>query len=73
MEDTAIKTPFPYIKREMWEHEWIGIMDWYNLYRDFTGHIWFRQIILYFAVILLVYRKRPQKKVQQIKTRKMKK
>lgn len=49
------------------------VLDWYNPYMDFSGHIWFMQMTLYFAVILLAYSKRPQKKVQQIKTRKMKK
>lgn len=29
------------------------VLDWYNPYMDFTGHIWFIQLALYFAVILL--------------------
>ena len=29
------------------------VLDWYNPYMDFTGHIWFMQLALYFAVVLL--------------------
>lgn len=34
------------------------VLDWYNPYMDFSGHIWFVQMTLYFAVILLAYSKR---------------
>lgn len=49
------------------------VLDWYNPYMDFTGHIWFLQMTLYSSVILLALIKAPQKKVRQMKTRKMKK
>ncbi|MDO5426166.1 MAG: hypothetical protein Q4F41_20920 [Eubacteriales bacterium] len=29
------------------------ILDWYNPYMDFTGHIWWIQMVLYGAVIVL--------------------
>lgn len=29
------------------------ILDWYNPYMDFTGHIWWIQIALYLSVIVL--------------------
>lgn len=29
------------------------VLDWYNPYMDFTGHIWGIQIVLYLAVIIL--------------------
>lgn len=29
------------------------ILDWYNPYMDFTGHIWWLQIALYCSVIVL--------------------
>ena len=41
-----------------------GVLDWYNPYMDFTGHIWFLQLVLYFTVILLAFLKKPQKRFQ---------
>lgn len=29
------------------------VLDWFNLFMDFTGHVWYVQIALYFAVIIL--------------------
>lgn len=29
------------------------ILDWFNPYMDFTGHIWLLQILLYISVIVL--------------------
>lgn len=29
------------------------ILDWFNPFMDFTGHVWYMQTALYFAVILL--------------------
>lgn len=29
------------------------ILDWYNPYMDFSGHVWTAQITLYLAVIVL--------------------
>lgn len=29
------------------------ILDWYNPYMNFTGHIWGIQMVLYLAVIIL--------------------
>lgn len=29
------------------------VLDWYNPFMDFTGHVWYMQTVLYFAVILL--------------------
>lgn len=29
------------------------ILDWYNPYMDFSGHVWYIQSCLYVAVILL--------------------
>lgn len=29
------------------------ILDWYNPYMDFSGHVWFMQIGLYVSVIAL--------------------
>lgn len=37
------------------------VLDWYNPYMDFTGHIWFMQLTLYSAVILLAFIKKPRK------------
>lgn len=37
------------------------ILDWYNPYMDFTGHIWFMETALYFAIILLAFFKKPGK------------
>lgn len=37
------------------------VLDWYNPYMDFTGHIWFMQLVLYFVVILLAFIKKPQR------------
>lgn len=31
------------------------ILDWYNPYMDFSGHVIFMQLALYFAVILLAF------------------
>ena len=39
------------------------ILDWYNPFMDFTGHVWFMQIALYFAVILLTLTKKPNKRL----------
>ena len=36
------------------------VLDWYNPYMDFSGHIWFLQLALYFAVILLAFVRKPQ-------------
>jgi len=41
------------------------VLDWYNPYMDFTGHIWFMQMALYFAVILMAFIKKPQKRFQK--------
>ena len=45
------------------------ILDWYNPYMDFTGHIWALQMILYVSVMILgVTRKYvPPKKLRQKK------
>lgn len=40
------------------------VLDWYNPYMDFTGHIWFLQLALYFEVILLAFLKKPRKRIQ---------
>lgn len=29
------------------------ILDWYNPYMDFSGHVWYIQICLYITVIIL--------------------
>lgn len=29
------------------------ILDWYNPYMDFTGHIWGIQLVLYLGIIVL--------------------
>lgn len=36
------------------------VLDWYNPYMDFTGHIRLLQLVLYFAVILLAFVRKPQ-------------
>lgn len=41
------------------------VLDWYNPYMDFTGHIGSMQLALYFAVIMLAFIKKPQKKFQK--------
>ena len=28
------------------------ILDWYNPYMDFSGHVWFAQVLLYGSVIV---------------------
>lgn len=38
------------------------MLDWYNPFMDFTGHIWFVQIVLYFAVIMLALIRKPQRR-----------
>lgn len=38
------------------------VLDWYNPFIDFTGHVWFMQIALYAAVILLAFVKKPNKR-----------
>lgn len=38
------------------------ILDWYNPFMNFTGHVWFAQIVLYFVVITLALIKTPRKK-----------
>lgn len=39
------------------------ILDWYNPYMDFTGHIWEIQIILYISVIVLAFTKESRRRV----------
>ena len=38
-----------------------GVLDWYNPFMDFTGHIRYMQTALYLAVILLALIKKPDK------------
>lgn len=45
------------------------VLDWYNPFMDFTGHVWFMQTVLYFAVIMLALIKKPHKKKCKRKTR----
>lgn len=43
------------------------ILDWYNPYMDFTGHIWGIQMALYLSVIVLgITRKKPPNKKAKI-------
>lgn len=35
-----------------------GVLDWYNPFMNFTGHVQMMQMILYLAVILLVLTER---------------
>ena len=37
------------------------VLDWYNPFMDFTGHVWYMQMALYFVVILLALIKKPDK------------
>lgn len=37
------------------------VLDWYNPFMDFTGHVWYMQTALYFAVIILALIKKPKK------------
>lgn len=37
------------------------VLDWYNPFMDFTSHVWYMQIALYFAVIILALIKKPNK------------
>ena len=37
------------------------VLDWYNPFMDFTGHVWYIQITLYFVVILLALIKKPKR------------
>ena len=37
------------------------VLDWYNPFMDFTGHVWYMQIALYIAVILLALIKSQRK------------
>lgn len=39
------------------------VLDWYNPFMDFTGHVWYMQIALYFAVILLALIKSQKRNV----------
>lgn len=39
------------------------ILDWYNPFMDFTGHVWFAQSALYFVVITLALIKTPRKRL----------
>lgn len=39
------------------------VLDWYNPFMDFTGHIWYMQLTLYVMVILLVLIKKSDKGV----------
>lgn len=43
------------------------VLDWYNPYMDFAGHIWFVQPALYFVVVLLALLKNPQKELLLLK------
>lgn len=38
------------------------VLDWYNPFMDFTGHVWYMQITLYIVVILLALIKKPNKR-----------
>lgn len=38
------------------------VLDWYNPFMNFTGHVWYMQITLYFTVILLALIKKPDKR-----------
>lgn len=35
------------------------VLDWYNPFMDFTGHVRYMQIALYFVVIILALIKKP--------------
>lgn len=37
------------------------VLDWYNPFMDFTGHVWYIQLALYFTVILLALIKSQRK------------
>lgn len=39
------------------------ILDWYNPFMDFTGHVRYMQIALYVVVILLALIKKPNKRL----------
>lgn len=39
------------------------VLDWYNPFMDFTGHVWYMQVALYFAVIVLALIKKPRKRM----------
>lgn len=45
------------------------VLDWYNPFMDFTGHIWYMQMTLYFAVIILALTKKADKRAIFIKTK----
>lgn len=34
------------------------VLDWYNPFMDFAGHVWYMQIGVYLAVILLALAKK---------------
>lgn len=36
-----------------------GILDWYNPYMDFSGHLWFMQAALYGSVLIQPIMMRP--------------
>lgn len=36
------------------------VLDWYNPFMDFSGHVWFMQTALYVTVILLALLKKPK-------------
>lgn len=38
------------------------ILDWYNPFMDFTGHVWFVETVLYAAVIVLAMINKPRRK-----------
>ena len=38
------------------------VLDWYNPFMDFTGHVWFVQFTLYFSVILLAFIRKTNKR-----------
>lgn len=45
------------------------VLDWYNPYMDFSGHILFLQFTLYFTVILQVFIRKPDKAAEIKKKR----
>lgn len=34
------------------------VLDWYNPYMDFSGHVWYVQALLYISVLLLAITQR---------------
>lgn len=41
------------------------ILDWYNPYMDFSGHVWYIQLCLYAAVITMMLLSGVHKKVHK--------